>query len=135
MKSYSNENLFLESKSEPVMRKEPTRYSPFVEISESGYIKISGNSVAIESVEFYQSLFSAIESIYSSKVCISLMLENINANSIRGLFLLLDKVREQKFINDIDVFWFFTEENEDFEKVGEIFQEMFPTINFSIFRI
>ena len=117
------------------MRKEPTRYSPFVEISESGYIKISGNSVAIESVEFYQSLFSAIESIYSSKVCISLMLENINANSIRGLFLLLDKVREQKFINDIDVFWFFTEENEDFEKVGEIFQEMFPTINFSIFRI
>lgn len=129
------ENNLNQSKGTVSQRMEPTACLPLVEISGAGQIKISGNSISTESFEFYQSLFSAIDSIYSNKVCVSIMFENINAESIRGLYLMIKRISEHRNLTEIDVFWFYSGNNEDFKEVGEIFQEMFPMINFSIFRI
>ena len=106
-----------------------TKTTPSAIIND-GYMKITGNSTAIDENNDFFGHFSRQVNLYSqqpaNKTSIDIALEHVNATSKRyiiDLLKTLEKLKQQGF--QVVINWHFEYENEDVKELGEIFDTMF----------
>jgi len=95
---------------------------------EDGVFEISGRSIPENSIEFYKPLMDWLES-YSKKpndnTRLQIKLEYFNTSSSKCLVEILRKLEKlHKGGLDVQIEWFYEEEDEDMQESGEDFKEI-----------
>lgn len=108
---------------------EATQNTPDIDFDlKNGVLEISGRSIPENSIEFYNPLFSAIDSYIdhpSTKTNINIQLEYYNSSSsscLLSVFKKLEKLNKEK--NNVSVNWIYEENDEDILAAGKNFQGM-----------
>lgn len=112
---------------------EPTRSTPYVRLDAgSGRLDFSGDSYPEDASQFYQQIFSWIESFLNTKPALCklvLDLNYLNSSSTKSIMILFDMLEEAH--NDgqlIEVTWRYHEDNDVSHEIGLEFKEdyVFP---------
>ena len=108
---------------------EATQNTPVIDFDlKKGVLDISGRSIPENSIEFYNPLFSALDSYLdhpSDKTNINIQLEYYNSSSsscLLSVFKKLEKLNKQN--GKVSVNWIYEENDEDILAAGKNFQGM-----------
>ena len=112
-----------------ILEIDSTALSPSVFFSpDEGLMKIEGRSIPENPEEFYSQIFLWIKEYFVSPqdhTDVNFMLEYVNSGSTKFLIEMMRMLK--KFIDDgasVTVRWYFEEEDEAIEELGEHFLEM-----------
>ncbi len=109
---------------------EATANSPYVSLdAEKGEIEIKGISHPEDSVGFYEIVLSWINENFnqlSQKIKVNIQLDYFNTSSSKSLFKLFQLLGKKKktYENEIEINWFFIEEDEDMIDAGKAYEEI-----------
>lgn len=114
-----------------------TQYTPEISLNVDGTISIVGKSYPENTFEFYKPVMDWLEKYFESenkqKTVVNLEIIYFNSSSSKLFFDLFDLLEEAyENGNDIEVNWFYDEENESAEEAGEDFQEDFQALNINL---
>ena len=101
----------------------------------AGEISIKGISIPEDPHEFYHPLIQAIADYRTSpaeRTALNLHLEYFNTSSTLVLRNLLKELQGIKEKTNLEVNWFFDDDDEDMKEAGEEFKLLFSDINFNI---
>ncbi len=106
-----------------------TKTTPYAIIQE-GYMKITGNSTAVEADDEFYGHMSRKMNLYAQQPAnqtnVDIALKHVNAASKRHIIELLktlEKLEQQGF--KVVINWQYEKDNEDVRELGEILQTMF----------
>jgi len=115
--------------SEPVLTIEPTKVTPFVQIdARRGLLEFKGRSSPSASLEFYSPIMTNIERIFSNgcnSITAEFAFEYFNTSSSKCLFDILKRLAKiQEKGTDVQVNWYYEEEDEDMRETGEDYEDV-----------
>lgn len=95
---------------------------PTVDLKTDGQLSIAGRSIPEHPAKFYSPADEWIEKFLLTnpeKIHLSISLDYLNTHSTECLLLLMKKLESYNSNNSVAVTWFFEEEDEDMETLGE----------------
>jgi hypothetical protein len=101
---------------------EPTKYSPRVDLNPAGNICIQGRSIVEDSYTFYAPILDWVKHSTCDKIMVEIKLEYINTSSSKQIFTLLNLIRENSSIRDVNVHWYYEEGDDDTFELGKEFE-------------
>jgi hypothetical protein len=104
---------------------------------EKNHLKLSGESYPEDVTEFYNPIFSALDAYLDSlgSGCCRFDFELIylNSSSAKAIMLLMDKLDAAAAKGAVvDVYWFYDEEDDTMQEIGEEFGEDLETAKFHL---
>jgi hypothetical protein len=94
--------------------------------SENGMLRLKGRSIPENSIEFYKPLYDWVDSYSSTpnqETIIEVMLEYFNTSSSKCLLDLFKKLeRLSGDSSNVNVHWYYEEDDEDMAEAGEDYQ-------------
>ena len=108
---------------------EPTSVTPYVKIdSESSCIVFKGKSSPANSMQFYHPLIEKIQSSFAKAtktINVDLSFRYFNTSSSKCLFDLFKALKQlQKSGKDLDINWYYEEDDDDMMETGEDFADL-----------
>lgn len=108
---------------------EETPKTPEINLNaQTGKFTISGRSIPENSIEFYKPMFDWLDGYVkeaNSSTNVDVKLEYFNTSSSKCLVEVFRRLEEIKSNgNDIEVNWFYEEDDEDMQESGEDFKEI-----------
>ena len=101
-----------------------TKYSPMVELNSEGKMIIKGRSILEDPTPFYNEIISYIRTCPSEKLTLEIRIEYMNTSSSKNVFNLLKAVKDCYNIGDVQVKWFYEEDDEDMLEIGKDYESM-----------
>ncbi|MBT34027.1 MAG: nuclear pore complex subunit [Thalassobius sp.] len=112
------ENLFLEKSNK----------TPFIEFDANrGYLLIEGRSIPEDALDFYQPLFSWLDSYSKTAQEVTVMefkLEYFNTSSSKCLVEILRRLEDINCEKHVEVKWFYEQDDEDMQESGEDYMQL-----------
>ncbi len=110
-----------------------TKTTPYALIN-NGYMKIAGKSVPVEEKNFFGVFNEQINRYIkkpNNKTSLDFSLSHVNASSKRQIIGVLNQLESLISLGfDVEVNWYYEEDNEDVREFGEILDNMFTvTVN------
>jgi hypothetical protein len=118
---------------------EATKYTPFISLDpHSGIIEIKGKSYPENTFDFYQPVMAWVANYFAGHTCdktqVNMEIIYFNSSSSKLFFDFFDLFEEAHETNNIEINWFYDEENESAEESGEDFKEDFDHLNFNMVK-
>ncbi|MDA7848185.1 DUF1987 domain-containing protein [Sulfurospirillum sp.] len=114
---------------------EETKYTPKIELDDSGVISLIGKSYPENTFEFYAPLMEWIEKYFENapeKTIVNLEIIYFNSSSSKLFFDLFDLLEEESTSNNIEINWIYDKENESALEAGEDFIEDFEDLKINL---
>jgi len=97
---------------------EETNYSPRVELSPRGEIKIKGRSIIENPYEFFNPVFRWVKSCTFKTVHVEIRLEYANTGTVKQIYTLLTLIRDNYSIKNVYINWYYMEGDKDTLELG-----------------
>lgn len=118
---------------------EATAKTPKLKVNpEKGLIHLSGISIPEDPRAFYTPFLNAVDAYAENpkeKTLVEFKLEYFNTSTTLILRNLLQKLTELKNSTDLQIRWYFEEDDEDMGEVGGELQVLFPQVDFQIIEV
>ncbi len=118
---------------------EATAKTPKLKVlPKKGLIHMSGISIPEDPKAFYAEFHSAINEYVKSPAKITTVefkLEYFNTSTTLIIRNLIRKLREANSSTELTVYWYYEEDDEDMEEVGEEFKILFSDLKFDIVQV
>ena len=118
---------------------EATAKTPKIKVQpKKGIIHISGISIPEDPMAFYASFHEAVDQYILDPVentIVEFKLEYFNTSTTLILRNFIKKLNKISSSTKLSVNWYFEEDDEDMEEVGEEFKILFPDLDFSIIQV
>ena len=108
--------------------------TPVVELKSSGDLLLKGRSIPENSIEFYKPIIDWIDSYsqsVSEKTVLSVQLEYFNTSSSKCILDVFKKLESLSGTN-VEVKWYYHEEDDTMEEFGEDFSDDIENANFKL---
>lgn len=115
------ENLFIEG----------TDTVPTVTLSTDGKIKIEGRALIEDAYKFFRPIISWIKEFSADQLQIDINLEYFNTSVSKQLHDFFQTIQDNPNNKRIDLNWHYEEGDDEMLESGEIYEDLFPRINFS----
>lgn len=108
---------------------EPTSITPFVQLdAREGLLAFRGRSSPSASLEFYYPIISSLDQAFingTTSLTANFAFEYFNTSSSKCLFDILKRLAEfQRSGMDVNVNWFYEEDDEDMRETGEDYEDV-----------
>ncbi len=118
---------------------EATAKTPKLKVIPSkGLIHVSGISIPEDPKSFYAPFHAAINEYMKSpneKTVVEFKLEYFNTSTTLIIRNIIRRLKELSEKSDLKVCWYFEEDDEDMEEVGEELKILFPELSFEIIQV
>ena len=101
-----------------------TNYTPNVEFKRNGVLLLEGKSCPVNVTRFYYPIILWVEGLKSKRVKFDIDLEYINSASVKNLLEILKSLEANRHIKEIDINWYYEEDDDDALETGEILEEL-----------
>jgi hypothetical protein len=100
----------------------PTKYFPEVSFKQTGELKITGRLINDHLERFFEPVFSWVETLDVEEVKLELNLEYLNTSGVAFISRLIRTIECNFMVKDIIVKWYFEEDDESHQELGELIQ-------------
>ncbi len=118
---------------------EATAKTPKLKVIPSkGLIHVSGISIPEDPKSFYAPFHAAISDYMkdpNEKTIVEFKLEYFNTSTTLIIRNIIRRLKDFNSTTDLKVCWYFEEDDEDMEEVGEELKILFPELNFEIIQV
>jgi len=118
---------------------EATAKTPKLKVIPSkGLIHVSGISIPEDPKSFYAPFHDAINDYIKApidKTLVEFKLEYFNTSTTLIIRNIIRKLKELNTLTDLKICWYFEEDDEDMEEVGEELRILFPELSFDIIEV
>lgn len=114
---------------------EPTVKSPLFEFSPTGFLVIEGRAINQHAENEFLEAIDWVSNIDINVINLTVKLDFINISSSRQLLNLFNALEKNNRIDELNVHWYFDEDDADLIDTGLIFKEIFPEINFILYLV
>lgn len=104
---------------------------PSVMMQANGHIKIEGRAFPENAHDFFQPIIAWTKEFSGHEAIIEFNLEYFNTSVSKYLHQFMKSFDQKKCCKKIEVIWHFEEGDDDMLEAGEIFEELFPHIQFT----
>jgi len=111
-----------------------TNISPEVNFNTNGKLSITGRILTENAVLTFEPLFKWINELTCSKIVFEINLEYMNTSAAMQLYNLMRQLDTNCSISEIEVKWYYDEDDEDHLETGEIFSEKLYRTKFYYFE-
>jgi len=122
-----------------LLKIEATAKTPKLKVNaEKGLIQLSGISIPEDPRAFYTPFLEAVNKYSAApkeKTLVEFKLEYFNTSTTLIIRNLLRKLSETKEKSDLQIRWYFEEDDEDMGEVGGELKILFPNIDFEIVEV
>jgi hypothetical protein len=101
-----------------------TNNSPKVELNPEGEMILQGRSILEDTNSFYNPIIDWVKNYTSEKFVLEVRMEYVNTSSSKQLFTLLQTLKSNPFIKEVNVKWFYEVDDEDMLDMGKDYQSM-----------
>ena len=108
---------------------EPTKFSPKIVLNPSGEVIIHGRSIVENPYEFYLPVLTWMRECQTESVSIEIKLDYMNTSSSKEMYNFFKIIKDNVYIKNVTVNWYFEEGDDDGYDVGCEF-ESFTKIPF-----
>ena len=112
-----------------------TNVSPSVVFQSNGRLKIEGKIITENAVITFEPIFNWLKNIKKKSIHFDIILEYINTSASMQLYALLNLLDDDDAIEEINVNWFYEEDDEEHLETGELFQERLEKTHFNYILI
>ncbi|MGD2034266.1 MAG: DUF1987 domain-containing protein [Bacteroidales bacterium] len=110
---------------------EGTSSSPSVLFTTDGKLEIEGKIIPDNALIFFDILFNWVSDLDVERVMFDINIEYMNTSASMQLFKLLRKLEENCLIEEIEVNWYYEEDDEDHYETGQVFEEKLRRTKFN----
>ena len=112
-----------------------TDTKPQVRFTADGQLLLKGRSFCEDPRKLYQPIIQWCNKIDAKAISFDVRLDYINTSSTKCLYDLLEALDNNNAIANIDINWYYEEEDEDMYDLGRIFKSDCSRANFSFFGL
>lgn len=116
------QNLFIEA----------TETTPLIDFYTSGKLLIQGRSLPEDVHKFYEPVFFWINQLEVEKVVFDVKMEYINTSSTKKILNLLIELESNEKIKNIDINWFYEDDDYDMLDLGEMYNHNLERSKFQL---
>lgn len=107
-----------------ILKIEPTKNSPMVELTPDGEMILKGRSVMEDPVIFYNKIIEWISLCQSKMFTFEVRFEYINTSSTKLIISLLKAIKTHYNTNNIVIKWYYESDDEDMLDLGRDFESL-----------
>ncbi|NOQ28215.1 MAG: DUF1987 domain-containing protein [Bacteroidales bacterium] len=108
-----------------------THNTPEVRFNKNGILDITGRLIPENSHVFFDALIDWVRKLEVNQVKINSRLEYINTSSTKGLLKFFQEIEQNPKVNQVEVDWYFEEDDYDLKETGELFESY---LDFTVFN-
>lgn len=109
---------------------EGTHYTPRVEFKNNGNLLLEGKSCPVNVTRFYFPIINWVMGLKAKRVKFDINLEYINSASVKNILEILKELEANKYIKEIEINWYYEEDDDDALETGQILEELSQRIKF-----
>lgn len=109
---------------------EGTATLPTVEMTKEGKIKLEGRALPEDAARFFHPILTWASEFHGPTIDVDINLEYFNTSVSKQLHDFLNILNAKPADCKINVLWYYEEGDDEMLESGEIYEELFPRLNF-----
>jgi len=109
-----------------------THSTPRIEFFATGDLSIGGSIYPEDAKEYFHPLMEWVMNLRIKKVNFIMRIDYLNSTCAKKLFELLKRLRNNKYIDTINIKWYYQKDDEDGLETGQLLSESLPEIHFDL---